>query len=266
VITTHTKNLSLIKIHKKSSPKHKKFLNIITLPYVIATKTFFTLKHQAFHIFLKINNINTLHTTNPYSPDTNNHNLKHTYDLITTALICPLSVKENLFKLATNFINYNTFTFYTDGSVKNLGTPECRSGYGWIQTHPNTPRESFKGSTLFFPSSTKSEAMAIMTALITIPINSICTIITDSANCVNTLQDKVKNNITSPHQRLKLNNFLIWDLIMWIIENHNLTINIEKIKAHSGDKYNDEADILAKAGRECPDPIIVNFKFLTNQV
>jgi hypothetical protein len=103
--------------------------------------------------------------------------------------------------------------------------------------------------------------MAIMTALITIPKNSICTIITDSANCVHTLQDKLKNTITSPRRRLKLNNFLIWDLIMWIIENHNLIINIEKIKAHSGDKYNDQADILAKAGNECPHPIIVNFKF-----
>jgi ribonuclease HI len=253
--------LSLFKIYKKSSPKHKKFINIISLPYVIATKTFFSLKHQAFQIFLKINNINTFHTTNPHSSDPNNYNLKNTYDLIHTALICPLPVKENLFNLAKSFINYNSFIFYTDGSVKNLGTSECKSGYGWIQTHPNTPRETFKGSTLFFPSSTKSETMAIMTALITIPKNSTCTIITDSANCVDMLKDRLKNPITSPRRRLKLNNYLIWDLIMWIIEHHNLTINIEKIKAHSGDKYNDQADILAKAGSECQNPIIVNFKF-----
>jgi hypothetical protein len=47
---------------------------------------------------------------------------------------------------------------------------------------------------------------------------------------------------------------------MWLIEHHNLTINIEKIKAHSGDKYNDQVDQLAKAGMDCPHPIIVNFK------
>jgi ribonuclease HI len=51
---------------------------------------------------------------------------------------------------------------------------------------------------------------------------------------------------------------------MWLIEHYNLTINIEKIKAHSGDKYNDQADNLAKASAECSQLIIVNFKFFKN--
>jgi hypothetical protein len=72
---------------------------------------------------------------------------------------------------------------------------------------------------------------------------------------------KKNNKNINPRQRLKLNNFLIWDLIMWLIEYNNLTINIEKIKAHSGNIHNDQADSLAKAGAECPQPIIVNFKF-----
>jgi hypothetical protein len=195
VITTRTKNLSLFNIYKKLLSEHKKFINTITPPYVIATKTFFSLKHQAFQLFLKINNINTLHTLNPRSSDPNNTNLNYIHDLIHTALICPLTVKKTLFNLAKSFVPYNNFIFYMDGSVKNLGTPECKSGYGWIQTHPNTPRETFKGSTLF---STKSETMAIMTALITIPKNSLCTIITDSANCVHILQDRLKNTTISP--------------------------------------------------------------------
>jgi hypothetical protein len=190
--------LSIINIHKKSFLEHKKFLNIVTPPYFIATKTFFSLKHQAFQLFLKINNINTLHTFNSCLLDSNNPNLKYTQDLIHATLICPLIVKENLFKLATSFAHYTNFTFYTDGSVKNLGTSECKSGYGWIQIHPNTPCETFKGSILFFPSSTKSETMAIMIALITISRNSICTIITDSTNCVHTLHDRLKNTTISP--------------------------------------------------------------------
>jgi hypothetical protein len=112
----------------------------------------------------------------------------------------------------------------------------------------------------------KSEAMAIMTALIIIPKNSLCTIFTDSANCVHTLQDRLKNLTLSPRQKLKLNNFLVWDLIMWLIKHHNLTINIEKVKAHSSDTNNDEADKLAKLGNECPHPIIVNFKFFKSSL
>jgi hypothetical protein len=130
VITTRTKNLSTINIHKKSSLEHKKFLNVVIPPYFIATKTFFSLKHQVFQLFLKINNINTLYTFNSRLSDFNNPNLKYTQDLIHTALICPLIVKENFFKLATSFAHYTNFTFYTDVSVKNLGTPECKSGYG----------------------------------------------------------------------------------------------------------------------------------------
>ncbi|PKY56211.1 hypothetical protein RhiirA4_476320 [Rhizophagus irregularis] len=33
-----------------------------------------------------------------------------------------------------------------DGSVKQIGTRQCTSRYGWIQTHPSTPKLSFKGS------------------------------------------------------------------------------------------------------------------------
>jgi hypothetical protein len=81
VITTRTKNLSIINIHKKSSPEHKKFFNINPTPYVIATKTFFSLKHQAFQIFLKINNINTFNTLDTFTPcslDSNTFDLKYT--------------------------------------------------------------------------------------------------------------------------------------------------------------------------------------------
>jgi hypothetical protein len=151
VISTHTKNLSVINIHKKSSPEHKTFLNTVPSPYHIATKTFFLLKHQAFQLFLKFNNINTFYTTNSHSSNLSNTTLKYTHNLIHKALICLLIIKDTLFNLAKSFKNYTNFTFYTDSSVKNLGALDCKSGYGWIQTHPHTPRETFKSSTLFFP-------------------------------------------------------------------------------------------------------------------
>lgn len=65
----------------------------------------------------------------------------------------------------------------------------------------------------------------------------------------------------SPRRRLKQNNFLIWDLIFWIIAHNKLTIQLLKVKAHSNNKYNDIADDLVKQGRYISDPILINHKF-----
>uniref|UniRef100_U9SU20 RNase H type-1 domain-containing protein n=1 Tax=Rhizophagus irregularis (strain DAOM 181602 / DAOM 197198 / MUCL 43194) TaxID=747089 RepID=U9SU20_RHIID len=48
---------------------------------------------------------------------------------------------------------------------------------------------------------------------------------------------------------------------MWLISQHFLTIQLRKVKGHSNDKANDQADALAKRGRYSPDPIIINHKF-----
>ncbi|RGB32015.1 hypothetical protein C1646_763429 [Rhizophagus diaphanus] len=45
------------------------------------------------------------------------------------------------------------------------------------------------------------------------------------------------------------NNFLIWQGIKQIIKTLNLTVTLTKVKAHSNDPHNDEADELAKNGR-----------------
>jgi hypothetical protein len=92
-------------------------------------------------------------------------------------------------------------------------------------------------------------------------MNSTCIIFTDSKNCIDTFNYRMNHPNISPRKRLKQNHFLIWNLIFWLIEHHNLTVNLNKVKAHSGDKFNDMADRLAAEGCFITDPIIVNFKF-----
>ncbi|CAB4482877.1 unnamed protein product [Rhizophagus irregularis] len=88
---------------------------------------------------------------------------------IDSALLCHNNIKKELKLLASQLEKETLLTFYTDGSVKHIGTSRCSSGYEWIQCQANTPNESFHRSTIFFPSSTKSESMGILTAIIVAP-------------------------------------------------------------------------------------------------
>jgi hypothetical protein len=199
------------------------------------------------------------HDTTPHYISTTT-NVQST-SIIRSALICSEHIKSSLIDIASKFLNFTNFEFYSDGSVSNIGSIDCKSGFGWIQTNSNIPNISFKGSTIFFPSSFKSESFAILLILITLPPGAICRIYTDSQNCIDTFNSRLHSSAISPRRRLKQNNFLIWDLIFWLITHHALTVQLLKIKAHSNNKFNDQADSLAKAGRDLKDPILINHKF-----
>lgn len=164
-----------------------------------------------------------------------NNSLISTIDCIRNSLLCDSHLKQELINIATRFSTSSNFTFYTDGCVRHIGTPQCVSGYGWLQANPHFPRLEFKGSTIFFPSSTKSEAMAILMALITLPTNSTCLIFTNSANCILTFNSRLHQLPLSSRRCLKINNFLIWDLIFYLISHFHLMVSLHKVKGHSND-------------------------------
>ncbi|PKB98759.1 hypothetical protein RhiirA5_403839 [Rhizophagus irregularis] len=130
---------------------------------------------------------------------------------------------------------------------------------------PGSPRVNFKGSTVFFPSSSKSKSMGILTALIVSSFNCRINIYTDSANCINIFNTRMQSGIVSPRQKLKQSNFLVWDLIFLLINEKHLLVTLHKVSGHSNNPYNDEADLLAKAGAHITEPIIVNHKFFSKQ-
>ncbi|PKC00058.1 hypothetical protein RhiirA5_428759 [Rhizophagus irregularis] len=169
--------------------------------------------HSAHSIHLASHNIITPSlTSKPLRPslDTTSDTFKISSAIINSALLCDNSIKTILKDIAFQFINFNNFQFFSDGSVSNIRTTDSKS---------------------------------------------------DSQNCIDTYNTRLNMPTISPHQRLKQNNFLIWDLIFWIIAHNKLTIQLLKVKAHSNNKYNDIADDLAKLGHYISDPILINHKF-----
>lgn len=64
---------------------------------------------------------------------------------------------------------------------------------------------------------------------------------------------------TSMRRFLKINNHHLWRDIKYLILHNNLDVLLHKVKAHSGDLYNDLADAEAKKGLTLP-PLHINPK------
>lgn len=133
-------------------------------------------------------------------------------------------------------------------------------GFGWIIKSENNIPLTFHGNTILLPSFTKAECFAILTALLVSPSHFTINIFTDSLNCINTFHH-ITNALTSTRRILKIPNQQIWRTINFLMKKKHLTINFSKIKAHSGDQYNDLADAEAKKGLDVP-PITINPKFV----
>ncbi|PKK65253.1 hypothetical protein RhiirC2_786430 [Rhizophagus irregularis] len=264
-ISTCTNRLSMFNTFHYTSLEHKKFKHIPFKKYFVSTKPLHSIRHNAHSIFLAHHNINTVPLHNSISQNTvsidMDNSFKQIISTIQTSLICDNRIKSSLIDIALEFSSFIDFQFYSDGSVSDIGTINSRSGFGWLQTNPLVPQLSFTGSTIFFPSSFKSESMAILTILLVLPFNATCHIYTDSQNCIDTFKQRLDLPVISPRRRLKQNNFLIWDLIFWLVSYHHLTIHLVKVKAHSNNLANDQADALAKKGRDSRDPILVDHKF-----
>ncbi|RIA96658.1 hypothetical protein C1645_815064 [Glomus cerebriforme] len=100
----------------------------------------------------------------------------------------PTSTIPNDFSTHIIIIEQNYFTFFTDGSVKNLTSQNCRIGFRWIETEANVHIMHLHGHTTHLSSALKAETMALVTAVITIPPNAKILIYTDSSNLISTYE------------------------------------------------------------------------------
>ncbi|PKC65424.1 hypothetical protein RhiirA1_461073 [Rhizophagus irregularis] len=251
--TMITQKLLIFNIFKKSSSEHKSLLPFYNnQPFFVATKPFHTFRHIVDNSPLKIITPNIV---NPSFVSTNITFSKHVFNHIDNALICHPTIKLELKSCAKILANESLLTFYTDGSVQHIGSTHSLSGYGWTQFQPSTPKITFKGSTVFFPSSTKSETMGILTAIIVSPYNCNLNDYTNSASCIQLFNTRLHSPVISPRQKLKQTNFLLWDLIFFLIHEKNLLVSMHKVAGHSDNIHNNEADTLAKAGAHIKEPI-----------
>ncbi|PKB96848.1 hypothetical protein RhiirA5_434130 [Rhizophagus irregularis] len=252
-ISIRTNKLSTFKVYHHTSSEHKKFKNIPFKKYFVSTKPLHSIRHSAHSIYLAHHNINIPLQSTPTlsltSLSNQNNSLKQITSVIQFALNCSHHIKSSLIDIASQFSFFTNFQFYSDGSVSDIGTIHSRSGFGWLQTDQLIPNLSFNGSTIYFPSSFKSESLAILTILLVLPPYATSSIYTDSQNCIDTFNQRIGSPVISPRRRLKQNNFLIWDLIIWLISHYHLTIQLLKVKAHSNNKCNDQANALAKMAK-----------------
>ena len=103
---------------------------------------------------------------------------------------------------------------------------------------------SFKCGVEHFPSSTRPELMAILTALLAMPLHTTVIIYTDSQAAIDGINRIMQTN--SSRHILKIANNSLLGVIKQLISSKQLDFQIVKVKGHSGIECNDKADCLAK--------------------
>jgi len=160
------------------------------------------------------------------------------------------------YRLNLQSVDALSFQFYTDGSLGNSSDGEKRMGAAWVQTEGPNQGNFFAAGVTDWPSSYRAEIVAIILAMLTVPQNSEIEIVTDSASCINTFHRLYKPSPKHTIRRwIKEKNWSLWMRLFEIIRRKRLQVKFKKVKAHSGDKYNDQADRLAKEGKNFPEII-----------
>ncbi len=117
----------------------------------------------------------------------------------------------------------------------------------------------FSASAILWPSSTKAEMLACLTALMVAPVMIKVTINTDSATTIAGF-DKIADFMhLSVCKREKVPNFQIWMTIAHLIDIKNLKTKLVKVKAHSDDQLNDQANKLAKTAAFSAPRLNINY-------
>jgi ribonuclease HI/endonuclease/exonuclease/phosphatase family metal-dependent hydrolase len=151
----------------------------------------------------------------------------------------------HLNQLANNNISQNNFTFYTDGSVRNISTEQCSMGIGWIQIYNNSPIQNYSAQILNWPSSYKAELIAILSAICTCPRNSNIDIYTDSQS-VTSKYSKLTSSTLPSNKTYSYNYWPIWHTILNLIKSYSYKLTFHKVTAHSDNIFNNLANNLAQ--------------------
>jgi hypothetical protein len=112
----------------------------------------------------------------------------------------------------------------------------------------------------------KSELIAIILTLFVSRETSYVTIYTDSKSVIdkfNALNSEV-NRFSSSRHNTKLQYFKYWALLFHLIETLRLKVQFKKVKAHRGNRFNEEVDKLAKAASSLTEGLALNTNNFAN--
>ena len=159
-------------------------------------------------------------------------------------LIEAQQVSNRLKIIASALRSVDNIQIYTDGSLQYDVSSMATMGFGWMVV--NNEAFEFSASAILWPSSTKAKMLACLSTLMVVPVNATVTLYTDSAATITGFEKLDEFRNLSARRREKILNFQLWMTVAHIIECKCLTVNMIKVKAHSGDRLNDRADKLAK--------------------
>src|SRR6185295_18403092 len=74
----------------------------------------------------------------------------------------PYQLSDSLQTIANSNYNLSSISFYTDGSVINLGTSQCSMGIGWVQVNNSTTINSFQIQVKLWSCFFKAKILAIL--------------------------------------------------------------------------------------------------------
>src|ERR1044072_2210189 len=166
-------------------------------------------------------------------------------------------------QLSTSLSDTLSPIYYTDGSVN---TSQITAGAAWIETSRNIHLSFHTNLPHDWMTSFKSELIAIILTLIVTRETSHVTIYTDSKSVIdkfNALNSEV-NRFSSSRHNTKLQYFKYWALLFHLIETLQLKVQFKKVKAHRGNKFNEEVDKLAKAALFLNESLVFNTDSFAN--
>ena len=137
---------------------------------------------------------------------------------------------------------------YTDGSLiidkeRSVSGISKHVGAGWwIEQNDN----KLQCTTDSLPSSTRGELLAIASALLTIPFGQNVIIYSDSMAAIQGIKKFMSLDNRDSRKMMKETNFVLKNLIVYLLDRKKLVIEWVHVKSHTGNKGNDEADKLAK--------------------
>ncbi|CAB5364498.1 unnamed protein product [Rhizophagus irregularis] len=160
-----------------------------------------------------------------------------------------------LHQLRSIFNPSNTIDIYTDGSLTdrfntNLNDFTKHMGTGWVIINDkNKVILECSSSITDWPSSTRAELGAILSAILVLQTGQRANIFTDSQAAIDSI-NHTRINLTNGKNKIRIwcksNNYSIISSIINLIDSKHLEIKLIKVKGHSGVKGNEEADRVAK--------------------
>src|SRR3984957_9742214 len=137
--------------------------------------------------------------------------------------------------------------FYSDGSLSSAASIDMVMGYGWTCYSPDqTKLASFSAATQGWPSSTRAEVSALISIFVVCPPGCKVYLYMDSQATIDGLSLLTTRSANYFRSQFKRPNYLLWAMVAHLISSRGIMVHTTKIKAHSGNAYNDEADALAK--------------------